>query len=246
MNLRIPLFAINLRHSVERRQAISKSLSNEPLFEYELVDAVYGADLPLVARAIVADDDVWAKCAGEIGCFLSHLKVWERVAQCDTNFAVVAEDDMSPIGLGRFTRMRLPDDAELIFLNKDMSLHPEDFATEHVPTVVPVMTLLPGFLNGLQLSRRNVGAYAYAIRPAAARKLVAQIRKDAAFGNVDWRMLRYAVKSEEIRTAFANTELDIVLHRHHNQSRPPAWGILTAYGVDRPLAVSSNGPSTIR
>ncbi len=89
----LPVFVINLPHSVERRQRCARALDALGL-SYELVTAIDGHDLgdlpllttyqPHLRRALTR---------GEVGCLESHLAVLSRIVRENLPIACVCEDD---------------------------------------------------------------------------------------------------------------------------------------------------------
>ena len=92
----LPCYLINLDRSPDRLNFISRRLQSLGI-QYTRLSAVDGNLLPEAERAsfIAArprDGRSWGD--GQIGCFLSHLSAWERIASGSEPFAVVIEDDV--------------------------------------------------------------------------------------------------------------------------------------------------------
>lgn len=89
-----PTFVINLARQVERRRrmhALVTAAGVEPIF----VEAVDGSKLSS------SDLLPWRRTekrallnAGEVGCLLSHVSVWERIVREGIDHAIVLEDDL--------------------------------------------------------------------------------------------------------------------------------------------------------
>ena len=86
----IPVFVISLASAVERRAQIRSHLG-ELGVEYEIVDAVRGTDLDPNFRKEVNPDANMSP--GALGCYLSHIKVYERMVREKLPAALVLEDD---------------------------------------------------------------------------------------------------------------------------------------------------------
>ena len=86
-----PIFVISLARATERRTDIIGRLEAANI-RYEIVDAVDGAALDL---SQIADryNEKSAITKGEIGCYLSHYNLWERIVAEDIPYAVILEDD---------------------------------------------------------------------------------------------------------------------------------------------------------
>jgi glycosyl transferase family 25 len=119
-----PIWAINLRRSTERRAHIIAQLDRLGL-DYEIVEAVDGSKLgpdelaawycPSRAIALMGRE----LTTGEIGCSLSHLRLYQRQVEEGHEAVVILEDDavVDPTFLeilGR--RESLPQDWELVML----------------------------------------------------------------------------------------------------------------------------------
>lgn len=102
------LFVISLERCQERRRLVEANLQSLNL-EYELVNAVDGKKLSNEELALVKTEDricldlasnkqvfVTNKLTdGEIGCALSHLKVYQKIIDLDLDYACILEDDVA-------------------------------------------------------------------------------------------------------------------------------------------------------
>lgn len=86
----IPVFVISLKRSPERRAAISSHLDRLGI-EYTVVDAVDGKDLdPDYVKSLSQGHPIHL---GAVGCYLSHISIYERLVQENIPVALVLEDD---------------------------------------------------------------------------------------------------------------------------------------------------------
>ena len=94
-----PVFVISLAHATERRAGIVANLDNLNI-RHEIINAVDGAQLDLFAYKDRLNLELSKKLfgrpltAGEIGCYLSHYQLWERIVAESIPYAVVLEDDV--------------------------------------------------------------------------------------------------------------------------------------------------------
>lgn len=94
-----PVFVINLDKSPERMAKISKRL-NELDIPFERISGVYGASLTKQELELAYDPALNLKTyrralpCGEIGCYMSHTKVWKTIVEKKYNCALVLEDDI--------------------------------------------------------------------------------------------------------------------------------------------------------
>lgn len=90
------IFVINLAESKERWLDSQKQLAG---FEFERVQAVDGAKLDMSELYKHFDQRLNRQqyhkilTPGEIGCYLSHRKVWQRIVDENLDFGIVLEDD---------------------------------------------------------------------------------------------------------------------------------------------------------
>ena len=166
----IPAYVINLPSASDRRAQMLKHLREHGLQDIRIFTGVLGAALSADERTREYDN-VRAQAtygreftAGEIGCGLSHLGVYQRMIDAGDNWAVVFEDDC---------QLRPG------FLPVVESLSEWLRSTE--PRVV-LLSPLRGFLrrgahhldaeHQLVAIHRVWGAYAYALNRAAAEALL--------------------------------------------------------------------------
>ncbi len=95
--MKIPIYVISLERSVARREKIERQLKafNMPFVIHSAVD---GRELDLSQIADRMDDQhIWERGvelqAGEIGCFLSHEKLWQKIVAEKIPYAMILEDD---------------------------------------------------------------------------------------------------------------------------------------------------------
>jgi len=94
----IPLFIINLPQATSRRQEMQARLANLGL-NAEFIEAVDGRRFAEDEREshvdrVRAQAAGWALSPSEIGCALSHIKVYRRMVEQGIAHAIVLEDDV--------------------------------------------------------------------------------------------------------------------------------------------------------
>ncbi len=98
-NINIPIYLINLARDVERREWMQSQLAKLGL-QAIWIEAVLGKALSAPGRDALFDAIANASryhlplTAGEIGCYASHLKVWQALIDSAAPMALVLEDDM--------------------------------------------------------------------------------------------------------------------------------------------------------
>ncbi len=95
----LPVYLINLPRDGQRLQAMTRQLQDLAL-PFEVLPAVCGRDLLPAERAALYDEQTNARrfhaplVDGEIGCYASHLRAWQRLLDSGAPAALVLEDDV--------------------------------------------------------------------------------------------------------------------------------------------------------
>jgi GR25 family glycosyltransferase involved in LPS biosynthesis len=237
----IPTYVAHLSGDADREANIRKIASDNPILDVTIIPGVLGADLPRVICAAIADDQGWADQRGEIGCFLSHIKCWEKVAQSSADYCLILEDDVTCEKVERFNALSIPAGVDILFVNDRMASMASASDSDAIPSCVSVLDGLDRFTRSGRLIQRDIGADGYALSPRGAEILLRAVAADLCFGHVDWRLLRYCVTEHEVIRRFGlESELTHVLRRHHNPKRPPAWGVLSGRCLSAPLIRHEN------
>lgn len=93
-----PIYVINLDRDVERMASLAGSLQALGL-PYQRIPAVLGKQVPDWEKLVDADlygarNRLPMPRAGEVGCYLSHLKAMEEFLRTDAPWCVILEDDV--------------------------------------------------------------------------------------------------------------------------------------------------------
>jgi len=85
------IYIINLPGDVQRRQRMDDLL--RPLnLPFKFVEAIRGVELSAKDISLFDQHQTMELSPGEIGCILSHAKVWNMICNSDDDFAVILED----------------------------------------------------------------------------------------------------------------------------------------------------------
>ena len=93
-----PIWVVNLKKSIDRRKYITKHLDELGL-DFQLIEAVNGHNLTgKKLSALYNAQDALRRIRremspGEIGCSLSHLKIYQKMIDEDVEEVIVLEDD---------------------------------------------------------------------------------------------------------------------------------------------------------
>jgi len=94
-------FIVHLQRATGRKVQVRDLLSKAP-YEAEVVDAVDGAKLPAAemdacyrVKSFMQPKYPFKLSLGEIGCFLSHRKVWQLIVDQGLDGGLIFEDDVA-------------------------------------------------------------------------------------------------------------------------------------------------------
>lgn len=200
-----PIWAVNLPRSKERREYITGHLQALGL-PFEIVPAVDGRELPAQELAEIYSVERTVACIkremalGEVGCALSHLRLYQRMVDEDIAEALIVEDDavIDPALPGLLAgRQGWPADWELVLLYHGKG----QISWWHAQAISPKYRIG-------RFARPGWGTVGYLIKQSAARKILA---------------LAYPVHAPSDHWTCGRTEVDIrlygieprcVTHRH--------------------------------
>lgn len=160
------IFVINLKKDTQKREDFIKNFKPFKL-EYEFIDGVYGGGLSEgELKNLVYDYPNCFMTKGEIGCALSHLKIYQKTVDEDIPYALILEDDTLF-------------DTEFPKYLKEI----ENFLSQKLNfELVCLMYQGDKYLKNLNLEtnkrislykmRAGTGTYGYVITKAAAKKLL--------------------------------------------------------------------------
>ena len=83
-------YIINGKQCVGRLKNSVDELKKIDIFQYEIVEAIYPLliDNPYIPPSFKGN-------SGQLGCILSHIKVWEQIKNDKSNISLILEDDFS-------------------------------------------------------------------------------------------------------------------------------------------------------
>ena len=95
----IPVLIINLKKDIQKRHYM-KSLCHKFAFQAEFIEAVNGSllnqeEMSEIYSGMLATKEIGRELSrGEIGCALSHKKIYEKIVHENIDIALVLEDDI--------------------------------------------------------------------------------------------------------------------------------------------------------
>lgn len=213
------IYVLTLRRAADRHAQIERALAG---LRYEVVYGQDKLELDLadLQRRGVYDDRTARKVdrhgrsvtLGHIACTLSHARIWRRVVEEGHGKVLVFEDDAEPIpgaiDLVGAALAQLPATWELAYLgydrNEAVTLRRRLNQAAYVAlgalrlvrwTPAEAMRLLPrAYAPNLRRAGFHDHTHAYALTPAAARKLLAS--QSPVVANVDSGITRLVLRGE--------------------------------------------------
>src|SRR6185437_3700529 len=169
----IRVYVINLAKDVDRWHRIQRALLTLGISPIR-IRAVDGTSRASLIRRLIKHDFAtkdWALTPGEIGCALSHIGVWKKVAR-DGLAAVILEDDVEiPSSFERFYFKDLP-----LFLQRCDIVKFEGLFFDHTSRSGPV--LHNGSSTKLIVTfRPTLGTAGYALTRRGAEALLSRTAK---------------------------------------------------------------------
>ena len=223
----------------ERLSATQAAFRNESFVYLVHSPGVLIADLPRVAAKMLTGGGGFK--SGALGCFMAHVLAWEKIAGSIEPWSLIVEDDVEPCDLGRLHRAAIPDDAEIVWLNRRMDCASERPASRDPVIAVPARDVLKYKVS----LREPPGGDGYMLSRAGAGKLLDTIQRDGMHGHVDWRLLRYAVTPQDVSAVCGDSWM-----RTHPILRPDGdqwrWNVMTGYAVSPHLIRKRAGIRSVR
>ncbi|WP_085906423.1 glycosyltransferase family 25 protein [Kiloniella majae] len=166
MPQQIPIFIINLERSAERRNKIEKKFSAIGL-NYEFHKAFDGRELdwkslPNYAHSYRLKEFGKDMTPNEIGCYLSHFTLFERILNEGLEMALIIEDDVNiteelPTVLENIKNVKTPWDMIRLASSRDRKFEILEPVTE--------------ITNLVKLKGNACGAVGYILNQSGAKKL---------------------------------------------------------------------------
>ncbi|RYE20860.1 MAG: glycosyltransferase family 25 protein [Sphingobacteriaceae bacterium] len=152
------IYVISLRYKSDRRRFIKNQLNKQKI-NFSFVDAAEGCAEG--DKSIISDRSVSYLTLGSVGCWISHYKVWSRIAK--SGFcSVVLEDDVKV------------NDNFMYNLNYALSLIPSDADVVYINSGNNYLRNMRYLVNNIAFVPYQIrnGAYAYCVTKQGAIKLL--------------------------------------------------------------------------
>jgi GR25 family glycosyltransferase involved in LPS biosynthesis len=168
-------FIINLDSEKERLSEISNMLNRE-MIPYERFPAILGKELDLDSEkcnTYFSDKGRKTLKLAQMGCSLSHITIWEKVANNnnpDDVFLILEDDAIIPEDFNEKLKTyskQLPDNWEMLLLGTNSMI-----GKKHSENLL--------YTDKTIKKNGNYGLYAYLIKPKTAKKLLKSCQKMSA------------------------------------------------------------------
>jgi glycosyl transferase family 25 len=160
----IHVLVISLERSTDRRDRVKRELKNFSL-EWTFLNAVDGFALQVLPqsydRSKVKRLQGYELTPGEIGCYLSHMKAWEKCVELNKTTLVLEDDFVIDGDLSHVFESLIQMDRKWFLVRLAALYDVEHRVIDH--------------FNGIELIENRgdpVGAAAYLIKPSAAAQLI--------------------------------------------------------------------------
>ncbi len=174
--INIPIFVVNLKKDIKKQQHMQKLCQKFDL-DVEFIEAVYGKDLTQkevdeVYSEKRAREEIGRELSqGEIGCALSHKKIYKKMINKKMDMALILEDDIEFDAdlLKILNKVEyFNDDWELVLLGQHT-------ATSRDKDTLSSIWARKSIVNGYKLvhpCEKAYGTYGYMITRNGAKKLL--------------------------------------------------------------------------
>ncbi len=186
------VWIVNLDRNTERMIEIEQQLAGTPV-PITRVPAMEGKRLAGAAVQRLTGDPRAPR--GTLGCFLSHLWLWEAFLATPDQYALVLEDDAIPLlalpphlgGLG------LPQSFDFCFVNDRMEPRRDaDAATGFTATS------MPDAMAAYHPEDNAAGTDGYLISRNGAERLLRWANQDGMHDDIDWRLVAWSLAPGDV------------------------------------------------
>ena len=95
------IFILNLERCPDRKKNISEMLSNAGVSSFDFINAIDGkkvfeleSDYKSFLEKNCYNCNNWNQSKSELGCWLSHVKAWQKIVDEDVSSCLILEDDV--------------------------------------------------------------------------------------------------------------------------------------------------------
>ncbi|NSX54783.1 glycosyltransferase family 25 protein [Parasulfitobacter algicola] len=245
-NDQIKTYCISLEQDSLRMSATRHFLSyGQPFYR---LHAVYGSALPQTLKKTVVHGNQSLVSDGEIGCALSHLAAWEKVAsECaEDEYALITEDDARFIygpgfGINEIVAAAKARSAGFVFVNMRACFDAWSHAKDKPIDVFRVSEPMDDSILDVGPKNPGWGTDGYILNGETAQFLMTSFWKIGVVGAIDWHI--YSMCFDTV-PKWLNRKMTRNLY--NVLSEHDGWPKLDGYVTNRPIITCRDfGFSTI-
>ena len=235
----IPAYVINLTVDDDRLSKLSASLAPLSGLKIIRIEGIYGSSLPDDICIRLTGDPYSIVAKGALGCFLSHVRAWELIAQREDPWAIIFEDDALVQTWDPDIIDKLPASAHLVFANDRTQLSDPPYVST-APRFSPIIAAI----QRIEQRGQAVGGDCYFISKIGAQALVDATAHDGYFSHVDMRLLAYSVDAEDVERLIPNSDTARLVSHAQKVCRPAR--VLNSFTMQPPISHHMASPETTR
>lgn len=193
----LPAIMVNLDRDARKWNLASGAFQRTGYADLTRYSAFDGACLPFTVREqLIGDSDASRQMkAGAIGCWLSHLGVWEKVANSQRDWVLVLEDDAFPfVGANMIEQtLSVLESSEFAWANLRMAgIHGRSSfdCIQHPISIWDQLKLW-------DTRRHGVGTDGYLLSPRGAQYLLNMFKAEKILGHVDGQMASHLLEATD-------------------------------------------------
>lgn len=191
----LPAIMVNLDRDTRKWNLASEAFQRTGYTDLSRYSAFDGSKLPLTVREqLVGDSAVSHQLkAGAIGCWLSHLGVWEIVANSQKDWVLVLEDDAFPfVGASMIDQtLSVLDSSEFAWANLRMAGVHGRSAFDCTQNAISIWDQLKLWDS----RRRGVGTDGYLLSSRGAQYFLNMFKAEKILGHVDGQMASHLLEA---------------------------------------------------
>jgi glycosyl transferase, family 25 len=122
-------FVINLPNYKDKKDLMISQLDNLKITNYEIVNGIDGSLIDDILIAFICDKTQVLKnikrplAKTEIGCALSHIKIYKKIIEENLDQAIILEDDVILNSLGHLSSINITQEFDIILLGSTSPFH---------------------------------------------------------------------------------------------------------------------------
>lgn len=189
------IYLINLDRDTDRLERARGRFGALDL-SFERVPGVDGSKVDSLTR-FFSQTPSRSLSDGELGCALSHIGVWQKIASGEVENALVLEDDAAPLRDFplSFAELDIPSDYDLCYVNKRM-IYKRSVLYKNVQTVVPVIQAVLEFDGDSKV--QAAGTDGYFLSRKGACRLLDIVRQDRVIAPIDAQLMVVSLNGQDM------------------------------------------------